>query len=315
MIVGARGFEPVSLAKVDPLQGPLIVRLKPRTKDQLPPQRTVFGRLLDADKRPVAGAEVGITGFRTGSGGTWGRMPDGTDAVAVSDASGEFEVYIAKDCDAVDLQVDAPSVARTTLTRVPLGRSRRDFVLPVGAALVGHVVRDGKPVKGINVGVTSVDRSAGNFTGEFVVGTDTNGVFVFPHLPANRDYQFYGLLDSLRGIGALPARVIRVGRDGSRTDMGAINLEPGWRVAGEVRVANAQTLPVGSRLLLFRENAWNFSVIDLPPDGRFDLPNVPGELLNLEVGMAGYRPASSLPKLGRLQSDRPGLVFVMEPGK
>jgi len=314
-MVGARGFEPANLTKVDPIQAPLTVRLKPRAKDQLPPKRTVFGRLLNADKRPVAGAAVGITGIRSGSGGTWGRMPEGTDAVAVSDATGEFETYIAKDCDAVDLEIDAPGVARTTLTRVPLGGSRHEFVLLEGAALVGRIVRDGKPIKGINVGVASVDRTAGNFTGEFVVGTDTNGLFVFPHLPARRDYQFYGLLDSLRGIGALPARVVSVGKDGSRTDMGVISLESGWRVAGEVRVANAQTLPVGSRLLLFRENAWNFSIIDLPPDGRFDLPNVPGEALNLEVGMAGYRPASSPAKLGRLQSDRTGLVFVMEPGK
>ena len=300
---------------MDPIQAPLTVRLKPRTKDQLPPRRTVFGRLLDAKKQPVAGAKVEIFGFRSGNGGTFGRMPEGTDAVAVSDATGEFEIYIAKDCDAVDLQIDAPGVARTTLTRVPLGGNRRDFVLAQGAALVGRVVRDGKPVKGINIGVASVDRSAGYFTGEFVVGTDTNGFFVFPHLPPSRDYQFYGLLDSLRGIGALPARVVGVGKDGSRTDMGVISLEPGWRVAGEVRLANAKTLPEGSRLLLFREDAWNFSVIDLPPDGRFDLPNVPGEVLNLEVGMFGYHAAAKPPKLGRLQSDRAGLVFVMEPGK
>ena len=314
-MVAARGFEPTNLTKVDPLQGPLIVRLKPRGKDQLPAKRTVFGRLLDTGRQPVAGAEVEISGFRTGRGGTWGRMPEGTDAVAVSGADGEFEIYIAKDCDAVDLRIDSPGVARTTLTKVPLGGSRRDFVLPVGAALVGRVVRDGKPVKGINIGVASVDRGAGSFTGEFVVGTDTNGLFVFPHLPADRDYQFYGVLDSLRGIGALPARVVRVGRDGSKTDLGVLSLAPGWRVAGEVRVVNTDSLPVGSRLMLFREDAWDFSVIDLPADGRFDLPNVPGEAVSLSVGMAGYRATSNPPKLGRLESDRTGLLFLMEPGK
>ena len=70
----------------------------------------------------------------------------------------------------------------------------------------------------------------------------------------------------------------------------------------------------------FRRNApttvgLNHELIDLPPDGQFDLPNVPGEVLNLEVGMSGYRTASKPPELGRLQSDRTGLVFVMEPGK
>jgi len=315
VVVGARGFEPTTLAKVDPTEAPLVVRLKQRDLNRLPAKRTVFGRLLDSRQQPVAGAQISISGFTSGRGTTWGRMPEGTDAVAVSDAAGEFEIYVAKDCDAVELSIDAPGVARTKLRGAALGGGRRDFVLSAGAVLVGHVVRDGKPVKGINVGVAGVDRGAGTFTGDFVVGTDADGLFVFPNLPADRDYQFYGVLDSLRGIGALPARVVRVGRDGSRTDLGVIALTPGWRVAGEVRAASAKTLPAGSRLILFRDGAWDFSIIDLPADGRFDLPNVPGEVVSLSVGMAGYGVAMAPPKLGRLASDRTGLVFLMEPGK
>jgi hypothetical protein len=305
----------VTLKKVDPTQAPLAVRLKPRGKDQLPADRTVFGRVLDARKRPVAGAEVSINGVTTGRSTTFGQPPAGTDVVAISDSTGEFEIYVAKSFDSLGLQIEAPGRARTKFARATPGGARRDFVLPVGAGLVGRVVRDGKPVKGINVGVASADRSADSFTGDFVVGTDTDGVFVFPNLPADRDYQFYGVMDSLRGIGAVPARVVRVGREGSKTDLGVINLTPGWRVAGEVRVANAKTLPAGSRLIVDRDGAWDFSVIDLPADGRFDLPNVPGEAVMLWVGMTGYHAAASPPKLGRLASDRTGLVFLMEPGK
>jgi hypothetical protein len=313
-VVAARGFEPITLKKVDPTLAPLAVRLKPRGKDQLPPNRTVFGRVLDAQKRPVAGAEVGAQTITIGRT-THGRLPEGTDVAAVSDSAGEFEIYSATAFDSMELRIAAQGLARTTFARVTPGGGRRDFVLPLDAALVGRVVRDGTPMKGINVGVASVDRRAGNFTGDFVVGTDANGLFVFPSLPADRDYQFYGVLDSLRGMGALSARVVRVGRDGSRTDLGVINLTPGWRVAGEVRVANAKTLPVGSRLILDREGAWDFSVIDLPADGRFDLPNVPGEAVGLSVGMSGYRAATGQPKLGRLETDRTGLLLLMEPGK
>jgi hypothetical protein len=105
-----------------------------------------------------------------------------------------------------------------------------------------------------------------------------------------------------------------VGKEASRTDLGVISLTSGWRVAGQVRVANAKTLPVGSRLILGRDGAWDFSVIDLPADGRFDLPNVPGEAVSLRVGMAGYRAAGVPPKLGRLESDRTGLILLMEAG-
>jgi len=313
-VVAARGFEPITLKKVDPTLAPLAVRLKPRGKDQLPADRTVSGRVLDARKRPVAGAEVGAQTVTIGRT-TYGRLPEGTDVAAISDSAGEFEISSTKAFDSMELRIAAPGLARTTFAGVTPGGGRRDFVLPVGAALVGRVVRDGKPVKGINVGVASVDRGMGTFTGDFVVGTDPDGLFVFPSLPADRDYQFYGVMDSLRGIGALPARVVRVGRDGSRTDLGVISLTPGWRVAGEVRVANAKTLPVGSRLILNREGAWDFSVIDLPADGRFDLPNVPGEAVDLSVGMADHRAAAGQPKLGRLESDRTGLLLQMEPGK
>jgi len=42
---------------------------------------------------------------------------------------------------------------------------------------------------------------------------------------------------------------------------------------------------------------------------------VPGEVLDLKIGMHGYHAASSPSKLGRLDCDRIGLVFVMEPGR
>ena len=315
VVIAARGFEPLTLTKVDPTMARVAARLKPRGKDQLPANRTVFGRVLDARKRPVAGAEVSINGVTVGNSTSFGQQPAGTDIVAVSDSAGGFEIYVAKPFDSLGLRIDALGVARTKFTGVTPGGARRDFVLLVGAALVGRVMRDGKPVKGINVGVASVDRGMEGFTGDFVAGTDSNGLFVFPSLPADRDYQFYGVLDSLRGIGALPARVVRIGREGSRSDLGVISLTPGWRVADEVRVPNAKTLPVGSRLILGREGAWDFSVIDLPAEGRFDLPNVPGETVSLSVGMAGYRTAGTQPKLGRLESDRTGLLLLMEPGK
>jgi hypothetical protein len=315
VLVGARGFEPATLTKVDPTQAPLTVRLKPRPKDQLPANRTVFGRVLDPQKRPVPGAKVSINSVTERGGMSFGGQPKGTDPVAVSDSAGEFEIYEARSFDSLGLEIEAPGLARTIFSRATPGGQRQDFILPVGAALFGRIVCDGKPVKGINIGIAGVDRAAGKFTGDFVVGTDAEGLFVLPHLPPDRDYQFYGVLDSLRGVGALPARVVRVGKEGSKTDLGVISLTPGWRVEGEVRVANAKTLPVGSRLILGREGAWDFSIIDLPADGRFDLPNVPGEAVNLSVGMAGYRAAGAPPKLGRLESDRTGLILLMEPGK
>jgi hypothetical protein len=279
----------------------------------MPAVHTVLGRILDLHQRPVAGARVWINGLSVGNGTRYGGLPDGTDELAVSDAEGRFEIYCPESFSALGLTVVAPGLAKQHFGRVAPDGKRHDLVLPAGAALVGRVLRDGRPVKGINIGVASVDRSADGFTGQFVVGTDDQGEFVFPNLPEGRDYQFCGLLDSLRGTGALRARVVRVGHNGTRTDLGTLSLASGWRVAGNVRMKNGGLLPVGSRLILSREGAWDFSVVDLPPDGHFDLPNVPGESLSLRVGMYSYRPVRSLPELGKLNGNREGLLIEMEP--
>ena len=90
----------------------------------------------------------------------------------VSDAEGRFEIYCPESFSALDLTIVAPGLAKQHFRRVAPDGKRHDLVLPAGAALVGRVLRDGWPAKGINVGVSSVDRSADNFTGQFVVGTD-----------------------------------------------------------------------------------------------------------------------------------------------
>ncbi len=46
VLIAARGFEPATRTNVDPKQA-LSVRLKARCRDQLPANRTIFGRVLD----------------------------------------------------------------------------------------------------------------------------------------------------------------------------------------------------------------------------------------------------------------------------
>src|SRR5208283_1912010 len=103
-----------------------------------------------------------------------------------------------------NLRVEARGFARRGFPETRPGPERRDLVVTPGAALIGRVLRDGKPVKNITVGVASVDRTMGNFTGDFVTGTGEDGRFVFPNVPPGREYAAYGLMDSLKGIGALP---------------------------------------------------------------------------------------------------------------
>ena len=82
--------------------------MKARGKDQLPANRTIFGRVLDPQKRPVAGAAVTISGITIGGGTAYGALPERGDEVAVTDATGEFEICVGKTFDSAGLQIDAP---------------------------------------------------------------------------------------------------------------------------------------------------------------------------------------------------------------
>ena len=100
---------------------------------------------------------------------------------------------------------------------------------------------------------------------------------------------------------------------------------PGWRLAGQVRLSNTNVLPGGAKLFVDRSGgAWDSLSLDLPPDGRFSVTNLPAEILVVNFGLRGYRPSAlnaSLDPLnpwrlvGRLEGDQTNLVILLEPGE
>jgi hypothetical protein len=139
-------------------------------------------------------------------------------------------------------------------------------VVTRGAALIGHVLREGKPVKHITLGVVSVDRAM-NFTGDFITGTGEDGRFIFPNLQPGREYAAYGLMESLKGIGALPTRIVRAGGDSSTNNVEgfpspsrsetSMSISPSIGNGGRASpisgfMARSQTRRDGSRWAMFR---------------------------------------------------------------
>ena len=319
----AKGFEPAFFTKVDPRKGPLEAGLKPRAAPTMPPSQIILGRVLDPAKKPLAHAVVSVEDTTVGNV-TYGSPPAGTDPLAVTDETGEFELRCPQKFDSMNLRVEARGFARRGFPETRPGPERRDLVVTPGAALIGRVLRDGKPVKNITVGVASVDRTMGNFTGDFVTGTGEDGRFVFPNVPPGREYAAYGLMDSLKGIGALPTRIVRAGGDNSTNNMGDWKLASGFRLEGQVRLSDSKTIPAHTRLTIGREAAWDSTSAELPPDGRFGFTSVPAEALDVGTRINGYRLSArnaSLDRLnpfrllGRLESDKTNLVILLEPGE
>jgi hypothetical protein len=319
----ADGHEASFFKRQDPLQGNLDLRLNPRQGGAVPKKQLFLGRVIGPDKQPVANAVVVVNSYGKGDGMTFGSPPDKMDPLAVTNEKGEFAIHCPEPFDFLGLRVDSADFARAAFEKVPLDGTRKDLALAKGAALKGRVLKDGKPVSGIAIGVAGTDRSAGKFVGDFAVQTDSEGVFEFSHLPASDEYALYGVMDSLHGIGALPTRIVRLKRDGSTQDLGIWELAKGFRLAGQVKLTDEKPIPQYSRLVIGRSAAWNTEGHELPPDGRFDLKTLPGEQLEVSVALEGYRPATGHAShdrqspgqlIGMLQADKTNLTILMEPG-
>ncbi len=323
VLIVAPGFEPTFFTKVDPLNGPLAAVL-PARKTTNPPSQTIRGRVVDAKGAPIEQAVVSVNSTVIGDT-YYGSPPEGTDPLAVTDAAGEFTLSSPVKFDAMELQVEARTFARGIFRDVKPGGERRDFKVTEGASITGRVLRDGQPLKDVVIGACGTDRTMGNFVGDFTIASQADGRFLLPNLPSNHEYSLYGLMNSLTNYGTLPLRRVKPGGDGQTLDVGDYVVASGRRLAGQVKLSDDQPLPEGTRLTVGREEAWDVLAVNLPPDGRFALANLPGnETLNLSVRVKGYRPSprnASFERLngfglaGRLESDKTNLVFLLEPGE
>ena len=319
----AKGFKPKYVNKVDPAKGPITVTLDPIELADAAPGNCLRGRIQDAKGKPVVGAVVEAHGIRTrNGGGRWGSLP-GVDPLAVTDESGDFLITSQKPFDQMDVRVSARGFANKNFTELASGASVHELTLTEGAAVRGRVLFNGQPVTNVTMGVVSVNRDMEHFTGNFDIGTDSDGRFLFVSLPPDVEYYIYGGMDSFKKLGAIPLKTIHAGKDGEVTDIGNLVVAPAHRLTGRVMLADGAMIPAKTRLLVSRENAWDNVQVMLPPDGKFDVAGVPAETIGLSLRLPGYRVSgknASLDRLnpfqliGRVTGDVTNLIFLMEKG-
>lgn len=288
LLAVADGYEPALSEYVDPHSSVPLTLSRRKISDE---GHLIRGRVVDPDGKIVVGAIVEPSGLHFGKTSVgFGNFP-GLDKLSITDAAGEFVLKIpdeqspmavVRDSFALDVRVRARNFAPTIARALLAGQVRTVMVTP-GAAVVGRVVHDGKPVSDKRVRFVQCDRNSEYFLGVDEIGTDKDGVFTMTGLGPNTEYVVF-LTDDVAPL-ATPRKPVMVGGDDTSVDIGTIELTPGFRVSG--RLVKSGQIPPHTRVMLDRDQAWDGRVVEVKPDGTFEFNGVPAENVHLLIRGAG----------------------------
>ncbi|HLJ98091.1 MAG TPA: hypothetical protein VKU02_33335 [Gemmataceae bacterium] len=325
LLVVADGYVPAYSSKAfDPAGGAVDFKLKAHDLDRRDPERVFRARIVNDSGQPVEGAMVEVSGFQRGKGAPRYRGLLGFDPLAVSNARGEVRLGVAEKGDKICLRVSSPGLAPRCFDPLPAGSKSHDLELGPGVTVKGQVLKEGKPLGGVTLGLVEHPNLTSKSVGDFKISTDERGHFVFLNVPPNGTYALYGLMESLRPYGTIPVELIRVAGHGTVKDVGRISVQRGYRVSGRVVLADGKPLPAGLRLVLSRARAWDSpQTVTLPRDGSFTFTSVPKERCHLMIHVPGYHPSpknGSFDMLsggllaGRVEADIDDLRFLLDSG-
>ena len=289
LLAVADGYEPSLVHHVDPMGGPVTIKLTPRSIADA--DRLIVGVVVDPHGKPVVGAAVEPNGYRGQRGIGYGNIP-GVDKLSFTNAKGEFALRIPAADGKLDVRVTARSLAPHIERMLAPGESRT-IPLTEGATITGRVMRGRKPVSGARVGFIQTDRASSGYLGRFEIGTNDDGVFLMTNMGPNQSYAVYTAMESLSG-GAAVRKIVNVAGDKTTTDVGTLAVQPGRRIAGTVVVPEGTSIPPHTQIILSLYVDSDSQRVELRPDGTFSLEGVPPGGAELDVYVPGLELTPSL---------------------
>lgn len=320
LFVVRQGYLPQFVSRVDTAKSLVDVSLKKLSPAESPDKR-INGKVVDPQGNPVKGALIVVKGLRFENSTVFGSSV--IDPLAVSDEQGVFTLNSSQHFSGAILDVETRTFAKTRFASVTPGELLHELKLTEGSSVTGRLLKDGVPLSGVEVSLFDVIRGAENSMGRFSALTSESGKFTFLNIPSSRNYNFNAKMQSLNEKGCLTNRVVKLGGDGTKSDLGDLGVKPGFLVAGRVKLPAGHVLPAGSKMVLQRYEKADAYAVPVEDDGSFRFENVPGELMEMWVRLDGYRmslrnasmfPPSPDHLIGLVSSDRRDLLIDLESG-
>jgi RNA polymerase sigma factor (sigma-70 family) len=314
---------PNDSARTAPRKGPLVVS----------------GTVIDHEGRPIAGAEIEYDGVhkatvKSGPSGEFHFTLDRQNEFA-------FVTIAAKELASrrffLDFWADEEDPRRSTDSiSVELnGRIRQPLQMTPGVAVTGRVVRNGKPLAGVRVGLMYDKDGANHPNRKIETKADARGFFSFPHVLPETDFWVYAALGSVEQQGAVIPLLIHTTEVGATVDIGELHVEKGRTLADRVICAGGKAPPAGTWLYVTSPHAGGLVDATLDENQRFEFHGIPDGAVYLHlmpeaklepVGRVpiGYRlspankcldPRSPAILEGQLDHDVTNLTILLEPGE
>ncbi|MFO1501904.1 MAG: hypothetical protein U1G07_26600 [Verrucomicrobiota bacterium] len=316
LVLVAKGYEAAAMDKVDPVLSPVSCSLWKRS----PPeegQRLINARVYDAAGQPAAGALVDVAGAEAINTTTWGGHKRYVQELGVTDQDGVLTMVGTSDLKAALGILRCRGYAEQWIRLVP-GQDQL-FVLREGVLVSGQALKDGKPVPGLQVGFAGADRSAGEFLRGWNVTTDNDGRFSFPHVTASKGFVVYSTSKSAAKVGLLATRGLTTGPDGTKLDLGKIEVQLPLHIRGRVVTEDGEAPFPGSRIGLGREQAWDSQEANLDDEGRFEFDGLGREIVEMYFRGSEYKFSKKNPNrvsgrsiAGRLNDNLEDFTIVLE---
>jgi RNA polymerase sigma-70 factor (ECF subfamily) len=248
-------------------------RSKPTpTVSKEPPNRNVKvrGRVIGPDGKPVMGAHVVP------------RLVELRQEEIRTDANGVFEFTADRISYEMDngihnfhIKVEAANLAPKYFKVDVTGPIDVTLKLGVGVTITGRVMKDGKPVPGLSVGLQQLDLGWKHALGFPETKTDADGRFRFERGFPDDDLCFSVKLGELSDAGAVTPKFFKSKGDGTTQDLGDFEVKPGRRLAGRVVFSDGKPIPPGMTICAAGKDTHGRLESKVDGEGRFGFVGLP----------------------------------------